>query len=130
MKEYKYKINGNLYKVTVGNIEDNIADVEVNGTVEMEKAPQPKPVVVKPVVRQAATTPAPQTTQVNKPAAAPSKSGVKSPLPGVILEIKVNVGDAVKKGQTVVILEAMKMENSINASMSSRATPCLKVLTS
>ena len=126
MKEYKYKINGNLYKVTVGNIEDNIADVEVNGTykVEMEKAPQPKPVVVKPVVRQPATTPAPQATQVNKPAAAPSKSGVKSPLPGVILEIKVNVGDAVKKGQTVVILEAMKMENSINA------TPCLKVLTS
>ena len=52
---------------------------------------------------------------MNKPAAAPSKSGVKSPLPGVILEIKVNVGDAVKKGQTVVILEAMKMENSINA---------------
>ena len=81
----------------------------------MEKAPQPKPVVVKPVVRQPATTPAPQATQVNKPAAAPSKSGVKSPLPGVILEIKVNVGDAVKKGQTVVILEAMKMENSINA---------------
>ena len=99
MKEYKYKINGNngnLYKVTVGNIEDNIADVEVNGThykVEMEKAPQPKPVVVKPVVRQAATTPA-----------------------------KVNVGDAVKKGQTVVILEAMKMENSINADKDGKIT--------
>ena len=118
MKEYKYKINGNLYKVTVGNIEDNIADVEVNGThykVEMEKAPQPKPVVVKPVVRQPATTPAPQATQVNKPAAAPSKSGVKSPL-------KVNVGDAVKKGQTVVILEAMKMENSINADKDGKVT--------
>ena len=116
MKEYKYKINGNLYKVTVGNIEDNIADVEVNGThykVEMEKAPQPKPVVVKPVVRQPATTPAPQATQVNKPAAAPSKSGVKS---------KVNVGDAVKKGQTVVILEAMKMENSINADKDGKVT--------
>ena len=65
--------------------------MEVNGThykVEMEKAPQPKPVVVKPVVRQPATTPAAQTTQVSKPAAAPSKSGVKSPLPGVILEIR------------------------------------------
>ncbi|MCL1615167.1 biotin/lipoyl-binding protein [Bacteroides sp. ET71] len=119
MKEYKYKINGNVYKVTVGNVEGNIAEVEVNGTrykVEMEKAPEPKPVVVKPVVRQAATTPAPQATQVSKPAAASAgKSGVKSPLPGVILEIKVNVGDEVKKGQTVVILEAMKMENSINA---------------
>ena len=126
MKEYKYKINGNLYKVTVENIEDNIADVEVNGThykVEMEKAPKPKPVVVKPVVRQPATTPAAQTTQVNKPAASSAgKSGVKSPLPGVILEIKVNVGDVVKKGQTVIILEAMKMENSINADRDGKVT--------
>jgi biotin carboxyl carrier protein len=126
MKEYKYKINGNIYKVTVGNIEDNIADIEVNGThykVEMEKAPEPKPVVVKPVVRQPSTTPAAQTTQVSKPAAASvGKSGVKSPLPGVILEIKVNVGDVVKKGQTVIILEAMKMENSINADRDGKVT--------
>ena len=50
MKEYKYKINGNVYKVAIGDIEDNIAHVEVNGTpykVEMEKAPK---AVVKPVV--------------------------------------------------------------------------------
>ena len=47
---------------------------------------------------------------------------MKSPLPGVILEIKVNVGDAVKKGQTVVILEAMKMENSINADKDGKVT--------
>lgn len=96
MKEYKYKINGNPYKVVIGDIEGNIAHVEVNGThyqVEMEKAPQPKATVIKPVVRQAATTPAAPTTQVVKPAAASAgKSGVKSPLPGVILEIKVNVG--------------------------------------
>ena len=117
MKEYKYKINGNVYKVAIGDIEDNIAHVEVNGTpykVEMEKAPK---AVVKPVVRPVATTPAAPTTTVVKPAAPSSgKSGVKSPLPGVILDIKVNVGDAVKKGQTIIILEAMKMENDINAS--------------
>ena len=108
MKEYKYKINGNVYKVAIGDIEDNIAHVEVNGTpykVEMEKAPK---AVVKPVVRPVATTPAAPTTTVVKPAAPSSgKSGVKSPLPGVILDIKVNVGDAVKKGQTIIILEAM-----------------------
>ena len=119
MKEYKYKINGNLYKVAIGDIEGNIAHVEVNGThykVEMEEAPKPKPTVIKPVVRQASTTPAAPTTQVAKPAVASSgKSGVKSPLPGVILDIKVNVGDTVKKGQVVVILEAMKMENEIVA---------------
>ena len=112
MKEYKYKINGNVYKVAIGDIEDNIAHVEVNGTpykVEMEKAPK---AVVKPVVRPVATTPAAPTTTVVKPAAPSSgKSGVKSPLPGVILDIKVNVGDAVKKGQTIILHEAMKMED-------------------
>ena len=117
MKEYKYKINGNVYKVTIGDIEDNIAHVEVNGTpynVEMEKAPK---VVVKPVARPVTTAP------VVKPAAASSgKSGVKSPLPGVILDIKVNVGDTVKKGQVVIILEAMKMENNINADKDGKIT--------
>ena len=120
MKEYKYIINGNPYKVTIGDINENIAQVEVNGTsykVELEKAPvvaPTKPVVVKQAV--APTKPAAQTTVVNKPTVAPAgKSGVKSPLPGVILDIKVNVGDTVKKGQTIIILEAMKMENNINA---------------
>lgn len=125
MKEYKYKINGNLYKVTIGEIEDNIAHVEVNGTpysVKMEKAP--KQAAPKPVVRPVAA-PAPQPAAapaVARPAAASSKSGVKSPLPGVILDIKVNVGDEVKKGQLVVILEAMKMENSINADRDGKVT--------
>ena len=126
MKEYKYKINGNLYNVVIGDIEENIAHVEVNGThytVEMEKkpkaAPAPKPVVrpaAKPAAAPAAAAP------VAKPAAGGAKSGVKSPLPGVILDIKVNVGDEVKKGQTVIILEAMKMENSINADKDGKIT--------
>ena len=118
MKEYKYKINGNLYNVVIGDIEENIAHVEVNGThytVEMEKkpkaAPAPKP-VARPAAKPAA---APAAAPAAKPAAGGAKSGVKSPLPGVILDIKVNVGDEVKKGQTIIILEAMKMENSINA---------------
>ena len=109
MKEYKYKINGNSYKVTIGDIEDNIAHVEVNGThykVEMEKQPKTAP-----------------PTQVVKPTApSTGKSGVKSPLPGVILDIKVNVGDTVKKGQTIIILEAMKMENNINADKDGKIT--------
>ena len=108
MKEYKYKINGNLYKVTIGDIEDNIAHVEVNGThykVEMEKKPKAavKPVVVRPMPNAPAAP-----TQVVKPAApASGKSGVKSPLPGVILDIKVNVGDA---------------ENNINADKDGKIT--------
>ena len=122
MKEYKYKINGNLYNVVIGDIEENIAHVEVNGThytVEMEKkpkaAPAPKPVVRPAAKPAAAPAAAAAAAPVAKPAAGGAKSGVKSPLPGVILDIKVNVGDEVKKGQTLIILEAMKMENSINA---------------
>ncbi|AVM53870.1 biotin-dependent enzyme [Bacteroides zoogleoformans] len=128
MKEYKYKINGNVYNVTIGDIEENIAHVEVNGTsynVEMEQKVKAAP--VKPVVRPAATTattaPAAAPAQVSKPVAASAgKSGVKSPLPGVILDIKVNVGDTVKKGQLIIILEAMKMENSINADRDGKIT--------
>ena len=125
MKEYKYKINGNLYNVVIGDIEENIAHVEVNGThytVEMEKkpkaAPAPKP-VVRPAAKPAA---APAAAPAPKPAAGGGKSGVKSPLPGVILDIKVKEGDEVKKGQTIVILEAMKMENSINADRDGKVT--------
>ena len=116
MKQYKYKINGNLYSVTVNDIEDNIARVEVNGTpylVEMEKVVK---TVAKPVVKARPTTPAAPTTQLNRPSAAAAGAGtIKSPLPGVILNVKVNVGDAVKKGDTIIILEAMKMENAIKA---------------
>ena len=128
MKEYKYKINGNLYNVVIGDIEENIAHVEVNGThytVEMEKkpkaAPAPKP-VVRPAAKPAAAPAPAAAAPAAKPAAGGAKSGVKSPLPGVILDIKCNVGDEVKKGQTIIILEAMKMENSINADKDGKIT--------
>ena len=117
MKEYKYKINGNLYNVVIGDIDDNIAHVEVNGThynVEMEKKQKAAAPVARPRPAAVAAKPA------AKPAAA--KGGVKSPLPGVILDIKVKEGDEVKKGQTVIILEAMKMENSINADRDGKIT--------
>ena len=117
MKEYKYKINGNDYKVTIGDIEGNVAQVEVNGTpykVEIEEKQVKKSTVA--AVKPAA---APRTESgakvISKPVAAGGQSAVKSPLPGVVLDFKVNVGDTVKAGQLVVILEAMKMENNINA---------------
>lgn len=117
MKQYKYKINGNPYQVTVGDIEENTVKVEVNGTsytVELERSAAPK---IKPVIRQAATSPAaPPVPPVSRPnPVLGSGAGIKSPLPGVILDIKVKEGDAVKRGQTLLILEAMKMENDIKA---------------
>lgn len=115
MKEYKYKINGNPYNVVIKDVEENVAHVEVNGTpykVEMETPP---PVAPKKITRPAS---APKTVSGGSVVAtAPKtskKESVKSPLPGVILDIKVKEGQEIKKGQTVIILEAMKMENNIN----------------
>ena len=115
MKEYKYKINGNEYTVGIGDIDNNIIEVEVNGnsyTVELEKTETPAPVVaaVRPAAPVAATTP------VARPAAPSAGAGVvKAPLPGTIVDIKVSVGDKVEPNTVVAILEAMKMENNINA---------------
>ncbi len=116
MKEYKYKINGNTYNIGIGDIDKGIAQVEVNGVpykVELEDkgtkvASAPKP------------SAAPRTASGEKVIAArqaPAGAGspVKAPLPGVVLNINVNVGDAVKASDTIIVLEAMKMENSIQA---------------
>ncbi|MBQ8271366.1 MAG: acetyl-CoA carboxylase biotin carboxyl carrier protein subunit [Bacteroidaceae bacterium] len=116
MKEYKYTINGNQYQVTIEEAGETTAKAIVNGTeytVEWEKPKEEKPVVkVKPVATPKPAAAAPTAA----PAAAPvSGNAIKTPLPGVIIDVKVNVGDTVKKGDTVVVLEAMKMENNINA---------------
>ncbi len=117
MKEYKYTINGNKYEVAINEVSDTTAKVTVNGadyTVEWEKPVEEKPVVkVQPVAAKPAVAPAPAA----KPATTTPAGGhsIKTPLPGVIIDVKVNVGDTVTKGQTVVVLEAMKMENNINA---------------
>jgi len=120
MKEYKYKINGNLYKVSVGEIEKNIAHVEVNGTVEMEEAAPVKVSAPKPSSAPRTATGEPV---ISKPTSVSSGAdAVKSPLPGVVNDILVKIGDTVNVGQTVLILEAMKMENNINAIKSGKVT--------
>ena len=125
MKEYKYKINGNTYKVAVGDIDDNIAQVEVNGIpykVELERAAAPVKVVNKPRAAAAPRTASGEKV-IAKPAAAPAGGFVvKAPLPGVILSISVKVGDTVKAADTVAMLEAMKMENAIRAGRDGKVT--------
>ncbi|MBQ9164168.1 MAG: biotin/lipoyl-binding protein [Bacteroidaceae bacterium] len=115
VKEYNYKIKGVDYNVKINGIEENIAKVEVNGIefdVEMEKPiAQPKP-VVRAVAAPVKTVEPPKAAQE---AVAAGVSAVKAPLPGTVNEIKVKVGQAVKKGDTVIVLEAMKMENNIDA---------------
>ena len=122
MKTYRFKINGNDYEVAINSVEGKNASVTVNGTayqVELEEAPAAP--VQAPVAAPAASAPAqsPAPAQASAPAAPAAAAGsgkaVTSPLPGVIIAVKVNVGDKLKAGQEVAVLEAMKMENSIEA---------------
>lgn len=139
MGKYNFRINGHDYQVDVNSVEGGIADVTVNGTdykVELADAvPAPAQQAVRPAPQTVSTgapavTPAPQTTapapqaaQTATPAAPQGKGEVvTAPLPGVILDIKVKVGDAVKAGQTVAVLEAMKMENEIETTASGTVT--------
>ena len=118
MKEYKYIINGNPYTVAVGDIDGNIASVEVNGVayrVEMEETKAPVVKSVNAAPRPAAPRPEAAPKVVKPAAAAGPGTQVKAPLPGVVLSIPVKVGQAVKAADTVVLLEAMKMENAIHA---------------
>ena len=112
MKEYKFKINGKEYNVAIGEASGKMLSVNVNGAdyqVELENAPAAAPV--------AAPVAAPKAEAA--PAAAPKAAGagvvVKSPLPGIIISVDVKEGQAVKRGQKVAVIEAMKMENDILA---------------
>ena len=129
MKTYRFKINGNDYEVAINSVEGKNASVTVNGTayqVELEEAPASP--VQAPVAAPAASAPAqsPAPAQAAAPAAPAAAAGsgkaVTSPLPGVIIAVKVNVGDKVKAGQEVAVLEAMKMENSIEATQDGTVT--------
>ena len=110
MKHFQYTINGQIYKVTVNKVEDTIAEVEVNGAPYQVFIDKPAKKQEK-TIKRPAHTPASATNNVR--ANKITGSIVKSPLPGIILSIDCKVGDAVKKGQNLLILEAMKMENSI-----------------
>ena len=128
MKEYKYTINGNKYEVVVCDITDNIATLTVNGeeyTVEMEK--QPEPEKKKPVVKAAASSSDGESSTANK-SSVNKANAIKAPLPGVITDICVAEGDEVKAGDTVVVLEAMKMANALTAEKDGKVTAiCVKI---
>ena len=129
MAKYQYTVKGVDYEVEIQDIEGNIANVTVNGIpfeVEMKQPVKAGKQKVKLSGEQkesaqpvAATA---TTTATTKPAAAATGKPVVAPLPGTINEIKVKVGDKVNAGDTVVILEAMKMQNNIEAETSGTIT--------
>jgi biotin carboxyl carrier protein len=121
MKNYKLKINGHPYSVDIVAIEEQTATVEVNGIpyqveLEMEvskpvSAPKPAVIVATPSLPKVASA----TVVIPKSAVPNGGNVIKSPLPGAVLDIFIKVGDTVKQGQRVLKLEAMKMENNIDA---------------
>lgn len=113
MKKFNFKIRGNEYGVHIKSIEENIAHIEVNGTsydveIEREVKPNKTPTLIRKIV--------PSKEENIEKREGGSTSPVKAPLPGKILLIKVKVGDIVKKGDLLLIMEAMKMENEVLAS--------------
>ena len=130
MKTYKYKVQGVDYEVEIAEIEGKIAHVNVNGIpfeIEMQKpinaAKHPALAAAKRTATAASVAPAEpaQPAPAAKPqpaqpaAAAGAGNPVKAPLPGTINAINVKVGDTVAVGDVVVVLEAMKMQNNIEA---------------
>ncbi|BDD05153.1 biotin/lipoyl-containing protein [Aureibacter tunicatorum] len=111
MKQYKFKINGNKYAVDIHSAEGNMIELEVNGTaytVEMEKelSASKTPKIVRSPIKKAEVPATGPSNKVKK---------VTAPLPGTILEIKIKEGDQVNRGDILLVMEAMKMENSIGA---------------
>ena len=132
MNKYQYKVQGVDYDVEIEEVEGNVAKVVVNGIrfdVELKQPINPtstlKKVRVeapKPVARPAIPTAAPAAAPAAPAAPAGSGSPVKAPLPGTVTELKVNVGDTVKQGDVVLVLEAMKMQNNIESEYNGTVT--------
>lgn len=115
MKKYKFKINGQVYEVEVGEFDGNNTTVSVNGTpyqVELqgeEKKAKTPVLARKPVVNK------PGEGQIKKSESTGGAFKINSPLPGTIKKVNVSVGDTVKEGDCLMVMEAMKMDNNVMA---------------
>ncbi|MBD3288681.1 biotin/lipoyl-binding protein [candidate division KSB1 bacterium] len=124
MKKYKFSINGNPYSVVIKKLSDDQAVVEVNGS-EYNVDILEEPVQHKtPQLVRSRAVPDSESKQIKtKASARPATSGmIKAPLPGLVLAVMVNEGDEVKVGQTVVQMEAMKMENNVQSGRTGTVT--------
>jgi len=132
MNKYQYKVQGVDYEVEIEEVEGNIAKVNVNGIpfeVELQKPinAAKHPTMTRPKVeapKAAAPTPPPAAPAAPAQSGAPVGAGspIKAPLPGTITEVKVQVGQQVNVGDVVLVLEAMKMQNNIEAEYAGTVT--------
>lgn len=110
MKKFKFKINESEYEVSVKEVESNVAEIKVNGT--------PFTVFIEKQEKQGSTAnrkPAGKVTPIATPARVVVAEPIKSPLPGVIVKVLVAPGNEVKRGDVLLTMESMKMENNILA---------------
>ncbi|RED45209.1 biotin-dependent enzyme [Winogradskyella eximia] len=115
MKSYKFKVNENGYTVNIKSHDDNVINLEVNGTsyeVIMQK--DIKKTKTPTLVRSASKQPAAPLQVTPKS----TKTKIVAPIPGTILSLNVKVGDTIKENDLLLVLEAMKMENNIIAEKS------------
>jgi glutaconyl-CoA/methylmalonyl-CoA decarboxylase subunit gamma len=124
MKNFKFRINGNEYQTEIISVDDNIAEVSINGMTYSVEIDRKVPVTKTPKLVRTMAVPStdshPSVSKTASPSAPKGTGNIKSPLPGVILEIYVKEGDNVKIGQKLLMLEAMKMENNINTDKEGR----------
>lgn len=130
MKKFKFTINGNQYETEIINIEDNVAEIEINGSlykveVDKEIKTSKTPKLVRPKAVPS-TDIHPAEAKTSSPAAPKGAGNIKSPLPGVILDVFVREGDTVQRGQKLLMLEAMKMENNIEADKAGKVISIMK----
>ena len=116
MQKLNFNINGKHYEATITEVEHNVAEVELNGkkyTIDVERSEAVAiPTIATPKPAAAA---APVAAAPAAPKAAAGANAIVAPLPGSVVSISVKVGDAVKAGQQLAVIEAMKMENEILA---------------
>ncbi len=119
MKNFKFTIQGNKYEVKVLDVDENIAEIEVNGTLYKVEVDRKITATKTPKLVRSVAVPStesiPSQLKTNAPATPKGAGFIKSPLPGVILDVHVREGDKVAAGAKLITLEAMKMENNINA---------------
>lgn len=121
MKNFNFKLNGKQYHVEIISLENTVAKVQVNGEyyevqLEEQLTTTKTPTLVRPPAVPS-TDSTPSIARTASPSAAKGVGYIKSPLPGKILDVLVKEGDKVSVGQTVLCIEAMKMENNINADL-------------
>ena len=116
MQKLNFNINGKHYEATITEVGHNVAEVELNGkkyTIDVERSEAVAiPTIATPKPAAAA---APVAAAPAAPKAAAGANAIVAPLPGSVVSVSVKAGDAVKAGQQLAVIEAMKMENEILA---------------